>query len=236
LVLLCATPADSGTLKDYRRLVLDGNQLKWGPPVMGSGAVVEYALVTEKMEFVGARNCKGVAPVAGLLAANRVDGGRFHAEVEAAFAAWQAVADIRFRESEPASADILIGAEVDPLGRAFTNVAYDKTGAAGAPRRLSQAVICLNPTERWKVGFDGDLDSYDLRYTLLHEIGHAIGLDHPPGRNAVMDFDYRERFRVLQPGDIAGIVGLYGPARPAAEQPVVATGATETATPSVVAR
>jgi hypothetical protein len=235
LALLYAVSAESGTLKDYRQLILDGHQLKWGAPVLGEGAVITFALAAAEMEFADARNCKGIAPLAGLLAVNGVDGEAFRNEMIAAFAAWQAVADITFRETDPARADIIIGAEIDPLGRAFTNVVYDKAANGDGPRRLTQSVICLNPDVRWKVGFDGDLDRYDFRYTLLHEIGHAIGLDHPPGRRAVMDFAYQEAFRVLQPGDVEGIVGLYGPPRPG-EPAAVATGAAEVATPSVVTR
>jgi hypothetical protein len=74
--------------------------------------------------------------------------------------------------------------------------------------------MCLSPEERWKIGFDGDLDVYDLRYALLHEIGHAIGLDHPALAGQLMDFRYLERFRAPQTGDILGAVALYGPSRP----------------------
>jgi hypothetical protein len=63
---------------------------------------------------------------------------------------------------------------------------------------------------RWKVGFDGNLKAYDLRYTLAHEIGHAIGLDHPPGPGQIMNYRYEERFRDLQSGDVFGAVALYG--------------------------
>jgi hypothetical protein len=83
--------------------------------------------------------------------------------------------------------------------------------SADAPASLSRAVICLNPVAPWKVGFDGDLDVYDLRYTFTHEIGHAIGLDHPGVPDTLMDFRYREAFRVPQLGDIAGADALYGP-------------------------
>jgi predicted Zn-dependent protease len=49
------------------------------------------------------------------------------------------------------------------------------------------------------------------RYALLHEIGHAIGLDHPDASDEVMSFRYTERFRTLQAGDIHGAVQIYGP-------------------------
>jgi hypothetical protein len=223
LTIFCAAPASSGTIKDYRALILDGHQLKWGAPFAGAGAVVTYAVADKEIDFVGARNCGGIAPLDGILAATGIDARRFETELTAAFSSWQAVADISFRETDPASADIIVGAETQPLGRAFTNVVYDEAAKTKGPRQLRQSVICLNPEERWKVGFDGDLTRYDLRYTLMHEIGHAIGLDHPAGRNAVMDFAYRERFSVLQPGDIAGITAIYGPPKRAAEPPVVAS-------------
>ena len=78
---------------------------------------------------------------------------------------------------------------------------------------IGQALICLNVNSAWKIGFDGDLRRYDLRHTFMHELGHAIGLDHPGVRTALMDFRYREHFQGLQSGDVAGAVRLYGPPR-----------------------
>src|SRR5262249_42473580 len=159
-------------------------------------------------------NCNGLSPIDGLLTASRVDRATFDRELRAAFTSWSAIADIDFVPGPSASADILIGAESEPRGRAFTNVDYDKSLKAAVrdgpapPHEMRQALICLNPQERWKVGFDGDLTVYDLRSTLTHEIGHAIGLDHPSARGALMDFRYLETFRTPQPGDIAGAVAL----------------------------
>src|SRR5262249_5171112 len=109
--------------------------------------------------------------------------------------------------------DILIGAQVEPEGWAFADVFYD----AHSPdeiKPISRSLVCLNPAKRWKIGFDGDLKTYDLRYTVTHEIGHAIVLDHPNGAGVIMGYRYEERFRELQPGDVQGAMALYGPRAP----------------------
>ena len=113
------------------------------------------------------------------------------------------------RSADPASAGILIGAQAEPFGRAFTNVAL-KPGT-GDKKVISDSLICLNPKQPWKIGFDGRLGVYDLRYTLAHEIGHAIGLDHPSAAGQLMSYRYDEKQTGLQPGDVKGAVLLYGP-------------------------
>ena len=160
-----------------------------------------------------------MTPVAPLLATSGMSAEAFETELVAAFSLWSAAANIRFVPAKtPASADILIGAQAEPRGRAFTNIEYEAAGPADGVRRLTRSLICLNPEERWKIGFDGNLDVYDLRYALLHEIGHAIGLDHPAIDSQLMDFRYLERFRTPQAGDVLGAVALYGPRRtPTAE-------------------
>jgi hypothetical protein len=189
--------------------VLDGEIVKWGSPVLGTGATVTYALVAAPTEFGDARNCRSVVPMDGLLSASNVSSTRFARELAGAFAAWSAVANIVFTPVPPETADILIGAQGQPFGRAFTNVAHAASAGNGTAA-IVRSVICLNPGQKWKIGFDGNLDVYDLRYTLEHEIGHAIGLDHPGVAGVLMDFRYREKIDGPQAADIAGAVALYG--------------------------
>jgi hypothetical protein len=173
-----------------------------------------------------------------LLSASKITLLAFRTELRAAFAIWEAAANIRFSEAEePADADILIGAQGAPRGRAFTNVDYAEA-AEGATRSISKALICLNPEERWKIGFDGDIETYDLRYTLVHEIGHAIGLDHPGPTGEMMSYKYQEAFRSLQAGDAGGAGELYGARMPSAFagapgriEPKTADGSPNSATP-----
>jgi hypothetical protein len=144
----------------------------------------------------------------------------FRDEVRAAFDMWQAAINIEFRETDTADeAGILIGSEAEPKGQAFTNVAPVGSAGAGVDG-ISQSLICLNPEMRWKIGFDGNLNVYDLRYTMAHEIGHAIGLDHPGPEGPLMSYRYLERARELRAGDVAGAIALYGPKGGATRQSV----------------
>lgn len=208
----------------FKILKLEGHQVRWALPAGNTPRVVTYRLVTEERRFPNARNCHGLVPLDNLAMASRLSLPAIHEELRSAFGMWEAAANIVFREAaDGAAADIQIGAQSEPEGWAYTDVFYD-TASREAVTPINKALICLNPAKRWKIGFDGDLKTYDLRYTLAHEIGHAIGLDHPPGSNQIMHFRYEERFRSLQPGDIRGAVAIYG-APPQQPGLVVAGGA-----------
>jgi hypothetical protein len=214
---LAAACCGAAASSEFLLLRLDEAYVKWGAPRLGTSARVRYAFITKLMQFPGAINCTSMVPIDTLLDTSRIDRESFRQETAAAFGLWQAVADVRFVESpDPASADILIGAEGNPRGFAFTNVDYDRVAVTPASsgavpvRRIQKSLICLNPAKLWKVGFDGNLDVYDIRYAMAHEVGHAIGLDHPSPSGELMSFRYSEDFRTLQPGDVAGAITLYG--------------------------
>lgn len=214
---------------EFRLLELGGRNVRWKLPENGLPATITYAFLTEPAAFPDARNCDAMLPPAAALGPSSIADEDFRREVRAAFAVWEEAANIVFRETAPnANAGILIGADAKARGRAFTNVALeeqsatDQTGSAG-PGAIRQSLICLNPKRRWKIGFDGDLDIYDLRFTMMHEIGHAIGLDHPGPEGPLMGFRYVEKARTLQAGDVAGAMALYG--RPGAPAPALSIAA-----------
>jgi hypothetical protein len=218
--------------RTYKALRLEGNVVRWRKPAGRARLVLTYRLVVDREQFPGARNCGKMTSVNALLTRSGVAAATFREELAAAFVMWEAVANLIFREAEEgAPADIIIGAQLEPEGWAFADVVYD----GASPEQIKpilRALVCLNPLRRWKVGFDGDLEAYDLRYTLAHEIGHAIGLDHPASTGQIMGFRYEERFRTLQPGDVKGAIALYGKrARPDA----VASGRNRRAKPAAAA-
>lgn len=204
---------------DYRLLRLDGKLVKWGAPRFGAGATLTYAVARSNMDFPQARNCGKIKSIEPALRRSGIERRAFERELEAAFRAWERIANVRFRRIANArSADIVIGAQRRPRGRAYANVTYDKAATKTGIHRIEKSLICLNPEHGWKIGFDGDLEVYDLRFTFMHEIGHILGLDHETAEgDQLMGFAYHEDFRAPQPGDIAGVGRLYG-RQPAAPQ------------------
>ncbi len=209
------------SLFGFRLLKLDGEHVVWstwtGEP---KATKVTYAFVQSETETPDAFNCAAMGPIDPILQSSRLDREAFRKEVRAAFDMWESVANISFTEvDDPDEAGILIGAQLEPIGWAFANVSYksDHLAHETRPRSIERSLICYNPEQRWKIGFDGDLSVYDVRYTTAHEIGHAIGLDHPASAGQLMHYRYEERFRTLQPGDIEGVALLYGLRQPPAE-------------------
>ena len=199
----------NGGKDDYRLLELDGYKVKWGDHSLGVGASISYAFADEPMTFDDARNCADLDPMETLSGPD-LSFETWEREAAAAFSKWERAANLSFHQvDDPHNADIVIGAQANPVGRAFANVTYHP-GSKDGVRVIDQALVCFNPQHQWKVGFDGDTDVYDIRYTLAHEIGHAIGLDHPGPEGQIMGFRYTEAFTGLQPGDRRGIRQLYG--------------------------
>jgi hypothetical protein len=206
--------ANAATFLQFRLLDFDGVFVRWGGVEADSGPVtVTYAFVERPVQFSDARNCAAMVPVDDLLDHSRIARDAFRSEVAAAFQMWEEAANIRFVAAAPGSKPgILIGAQRDPVAFAFADVAYAKSGVETL-RPIERSLICLNPTKRWKIGFDGNLAVYDLRYTIAHEIGHAIGLDHPEPHGQLMSRAYQEDFRTLQAGDASGAARIYGSRR-----------------------
>jgi Matrixin len=208
--MCCATATHATEVGNYKLLKFGGTSVRWRNVTPGQVPMVSYGIIAATREFRGARNCRKLTSLDWLAATSQLSEEVIRREIDSAFAMWQAAANINFRAAEaPLTADILIGAEFEPVGWAFANVSYEAS-SKDRPKPILQSLICLNPLRRWKVGFDGDLKSYDLRYAIAHEIGHAIGLDHPAADGQIMGHRYEEQFRDLQQGDVAGAVLLYG--------------------------
>lgn len=220
----------------FRLLTVSGVTAKWKKRDANGRIELTWALAGKSFELHGGRNCPDMVALAPFLKKQGIPESKLRREIAGAMGMWQSAIAVTFTEIEdPAKADIVIGAQATPRGRAFADVVMAKAtdqpeaqerlvsvvahsrsvsgGEHGAAPQgaIGKAAVCLNPEQRWKIGFDGDLDAYDLRYTMAHELGHAIGLDHPGPAGQLMSFRYDEQVIGLTEGDIAGAVRLYGP-------------------------
>jgi hypothetical protein len=215
LGLALSLSAQASQADDFRLLKIGGLHVKWGAAALGQGAgTVTYGFVRSPSSFPGARNCPTVIPADGIAAAAGVDRRRFEALAVAAFDLWSHAADIAFRPAQAnESPDILIGAQGSPHGVAFTDVSNDRARAVSGVAPLTTATICLNPSVAWTDN-RAVPGAFDLETVLAHEIGHAIGLDHPGPTGTLMGYRDQGDIGRLMSGDVAGVQRLYGaPAR-----------------------
>jgi len=141
----------------------------------------------------------------------------YKAEIDAAFAAWSNVADIKFVEvADSGTAFNAAGAtgDIRIAGHVFDGVsgvlAHAYLPQVGAPSYAGD--IHFDIAENWTVnGLDGSNSTIDIFWVALHEIGHSIGLLHDTNAGSVMSQFYNENISELQANDIAGAQFIYGP-------------------------
>ena len=208
-LILCAA-VQVASAADFRLLELDGTYIKWGTPHFNTGATVSYALLTGDRRDPSAINCKEMTGLDGLLGRAGLHMATFGERLNSALSMWNAAADITFvPAASAATADIVIGAQAVPRGIAYTNIEHEPVPGSRFAG-LGQATICLNPMVAWRARGEGDGKTYELSRVLAHELGHAVGLDHPGPHGELMAYRYQDNLDALTEGDIAGIVTLYG--------------------------
>ena len=236
LQFLLVVAASAGSL-----LHAQGHVFRWGTANTGAIQVITYAILNDHYTVPGGKsiispdNCGSMHAFSTITDQSPgITPDVAAQQLREAFAIWESVAAVKFIHVDDAErANIVIGAADQPSGRAFTNLSYltnqdsqpvskalgksdeypshAHTGQPETVAEIEQAYVCLNPTLPWKAGFDGNLRIYDLKYTFTHEIGHAIGLDHPGKTGAVMAYRYDESVPKLSPSDIAAVQSIYGP-------------------------
>ncbi len=140
----------------------------------------------------------------------------FLTEISSAFTAWQTVANIQFVQVT----DVGAGAPVNSNTGTFGHIRIGAHAMDGASGTLAHAYypppngntiagdLHFDVAENWQCTTGGG--QIDIGLVALHEIGHAIGLDHEPTLLAVMNAFYNPALTALQTDDINGVRAIYG--------------------------
>lgn len=183
---------------------------KWGTPTMGTpGGTVTWSLTPTGTSCALELGCGTITALADFMPVG------FHALIASAFAAWEAVADIQFTEvvddglpfNTGTSGAIRLG------GHAFDGPGGTLAHGFYPPVNGSTAAgdIHFDTAETWDLSDVGA--GFNIFRVALHEIGHAIGLDHETAVTALMNPFYTESTALgLLADDIAGAQFIYGAA------------------------
>ncbi len=129
--------------------------------------------------------------------------------VREAMDAWERVSGVRFREvADDPDNDIRIGWGQDSDGAYGTLGTEWRWWSSGSFGRTVKSAIVFDTAESW--------DRTTFYDTALHELGHAIGIEHSNVRGVVMSgtpttpYHDQPGIDVLQPDDIAAARALWG--------------------------
>jgi cell division septation protein DedD len=137
---------------------------------------------------------------------------QFEAAVESALAAWSAVAAINFTQTA-------VAGQNDALD--FTFARLDGSGGTLAqayfPEDVNPARIAgdvqFDSSEQWEIGNARGNAAFDLVAVAVHEIGHALGLEHSHVGDSIMasSISAASTFTSLATTDKSSILQLYAP-------------------------
>jgi len=187
---------------------------KWGSSTLGtSGGTVTYSFMGNGISFSaeGYGNSTALTSLPNFQAC-------FITEIQNAFTAWQAVANIEFVQvtdsgaafnGAGATGDIRIGAHAfDGASGTLAHAYYPPPNGNSAAGDMH-----FDSAENWTCNTSG----MDIGVVALHEIGHSLGLGHERTTTiALMNPYYNSSLNTLQSDDINGSTAIYGSATLAA--------------------
>ncbi|WP_414441443.1 matrixin family metalloprotease [Burkholderia sp. 22PA0106] len=142
-------------------------------------------------------------------------GSQYESEIEQAFATWAAASGLNFEEvSSTASSDISINWA--DLNTATTGeVGYTTFKAANGVIAAGASIELESPTQDGFVSSANGDQIYSgaeatFYQTVLHEIGHALGLADNADTSSIMNYDLTSSNQTLDQTDINAIQALYG--------------------------
>lgn len=182
---------------------------KWGSPVLGTGATVTWSLMASGLSCATESGCTTTSALSSFMPVG------FLTQVQNAFLAWSAVANLTFIQVADCGQAVDASCAGTDSNIRIGGHAID--GANGAlahgyyPPANGNSIagdIHFDSAETWDLSFAGS--GFSIFQVLTHELGHALGLNHTLVANSLMNAFYSEAFSGPQADDIAGMQFLYG--------------------------
>lgn len=133
----------------------------------------------------------------------------FTSQISAAFADWTSRANIVFKQQASTSgAQITFSLSyIDGLNKVLGSTNYTYSG-----QKMVSAAVTFDSGEGWHASGNQIVsnDAVNFFVVAVHEIGHALGLDHYNAGPAVMNSILDRSVTDLTGSDVAGIQALYG--------------------------
>ena len=150
-----------------------------------------------------------------------VDQETFEEVIEEALDVWAAVADVHFTKTDIPGRERSIDftfEELDGQGGMLAN-AFFPNDVNPEPYAGD---VQFDLSESWEIGNSRGEEAFDLMYVAVHEIGHALGLDHSENDGAIMNglVEPNYEFRNLTTSDVEAIHEIYGRAGEDTEDPL----------------
>ena len=187
-------PGNSGPFLETSR---GGVPLSWANPSLITVAVGTHTIAGQDIPFTGPLP----APEGPLLTA--------------AEHAWEAVANVHFVDTIDAGSTSVSAADIRlGLGHLPMNFIGETTYTYDRFNHFQNATILLSDSNRvTALGVD---DNATVFQVLLHEIGHALGLDHNPNPTSIMNPTTGGASFYINSQDAAALRSIYGPPSPSA--------------------